>query len=403
MPKKIVILSQYFPPEMGAPQSRLYETAVGLKQLGWEVIVITAMPNYPTGKIFGPYKGKFSVSDTHEGLNVYRYTLYASNSKKSLPRIISMLSFSITSFCSLFKLLKFRPDYIFTESPPLTLALTGLILAKCTGAKHIMNVSDLWPLSAFELGAISKGFLYKRLESLEQFLYKKSFACVGQSQQIVDALTAKGGRKTHLFRNGVYMNRFESVTLTAAPKSEKLKIVYAGLLGIAQGIYDMCRNIDFHQLNVEFHIYGEGAEKQEIIQYLEAHAHTGIFLHSPVSRNLIPLTIMQYDLTLIPLIKPIYGAVPSKIYEAMAAGLPIIFTGGGEGAEIIKEYNTGWVCDPSDYTAIRSKIKEITLMDKSQLELIKNNCVKAATNVFNRDKQIEKLHLFLLNSLEYRK
>ncbi len=399
MPKKIVILSQYFPPEMGAPQSRLYETAVGLRQLGWEVIVITAMPNYPTGKIFGTYKGKFSVSDTHDGIEVHRYTLYASNSRKALPRIVSMLSFSFTSFFSLFKLLKFRPNYIFTESPPLTLAFTGLMLSKLTGAKHIMNVSDLWPLSAFELGAISKGFLYKRLENLEQFLYKKSFACIGQSQQIVDALTAKGSRKTHLFRNGVYIKRFESVTLNPDHKNDKLKIVYAGLLGIAQGISDMCKNIDFHQLNVEFHIYGEGAEKQEIIQYLEANPHTGIFLHSAVSRNLIPQTIMQYDLTLIPLIKPIYGAVPSKIYEAMAAGLPIIFTGGGEGAEIIKEYNTGWVCDPSDYGAIMSKIKEITLMNKTQLELIRNNCLHAATHVFNRDKQIEKLNSFLLNSL----
>ena len=396
--KRIVILSQYFPPEMGAPQSRLFETALGLKQYGWDVIVVTAMPNYPTGKVFDAYKGKFSSKETIEGITVYRYTLYASNAKKALPRIISMLSFSMTAFCSLFKVRKFKPDYIFTESPPLTLALSGLMLSKLSGARHVMNVSDLWPLSAFELGAISKGFLYNRLEGLERFLYKKSFACIGQSQQIVTQLAERGSKRTHLFRNGVYMKRFERSAPLATKTGDKLRIVYAGLLGVAQGIYDICRNIDFSKLDTEFHIYGDGAEKQEIIQYLNDNKDRGIFLHTPVKRDMVPETIMQYDVTIIPLIKPIYGAVPSKIYEAMAAGLPIIFTGGGEGAEIIAEYKTGWVCDPSAFEAMINKIREITLMDKMQLAEIKSNCINAATNVFNRDKQIEKLHLFLLNA-----
>jgi len=385
---------------MGAPQSRLYETAIGLQQLGWDVMVVTAMPNYPTGKIFDAYKGRFSATDTLDGITVHRYTLYASNAKKALPRIASMLSFSATAFCALFKLRKFKPDYIFTESPPLTLAFSGLMLAKLSGARHIMNVSDLWPLSAFELGAISKGFLYKRLEDLEHFLYRRSFACIGQSQQIVDALVAKGSRKAHLFRNGVYIKRFESSRKEQAERTGKLRIVYAGLLGIAQGIYGICRNINFSELGVEFHIYGEGAEKQEIINYLAENKDKGIFLHGSVKRDSVPATIMQYDLTLIPLIKPIYGAVPSKIYEAMAAGLPIIFTGGGEGADIIRDYNTGWVCEPSDFAAISAKIHEIGNMNNDQLNIIRANCINAATNIFNRDKQIEQLHLFLSAALK---
>ncbi len=398
MSNKIAILSQYFPPEMGAPQSRLYETALGLKQYGWDVIVITAMPNYPTGKIFDTHKGKFFVREDIDGIKVYRYALYASNSKKALPRIISMLSFNITSFFSLFALKKFKPDYIFTESPPLTLAFSGLILAKLTGSKHVMNVSDLWPLSAFELGAISKGFLYRRLEYLERLLYRKSFACVGQSQQIVNELTIKGSKKAYLFRNGVYMKRFQQSKSFICKDNDVLRIVYAGLLGVAQGIFDICRNICFSQLNAEFHIYGDGVEKPEISRYIADNNYKGIFLHDSVKRDLIPATIMQYDVTLIPLIKPIYGAVPSKIYEAMAAGLPIIFTGGGEGAEIIREYRTGWVCPPSDYDAIIIKIKEISLLDKVQFENIKNNCIAAAKNVFNRDRQIEKLNIFLQNA-----
>jgi glycosyltransferase involved in cell wall biosynthesis len=384
---------------MGAPQSRLYETAIGLKQRGWDVCVVTAMPNYPTGKIFDAYRGKFSVSDKMDGIDVIRYALYASNSKKSLPRIISMLSFTAAVLFSLLKLRRFKPDYIFTESPPLTLALSGLILARLCGARHIMNVSDLWPLSAYKLGAISKGFIYNRLESLERYLYKNSYACTGQSREIVSQLTESGSRKAHLYRNGVDASRFSHLRAAAeAGTTQKLRIVYAGLLGVAQGILDICNNIDFAALGAEFHIYGEGAEKQDLVSYLQQHPDKGICLHPSVKRENIPATLIQYDVTIIPLIKPIFGAIPSKIYEAMAAGLPIIFTGGGEGAEIINEYKTGWVCEPSDFVAIGNKIRELATMDRTLLDEIRTNCTSAARHVFSREIQIERLNEFLLSA-----
>ena len=383
---------------MGAPQSRLFETAKGLKNKGWDIRVITAMPNYPTGKIFKEFKYKFFTSSNVDQIITWRYWLFASNSKKVFPRILSMLSFSAIVLLSQFKINKFNPDYIFTESPPLTLSLSGLILSKLSGAKHIMNVSDLWPLSAFELGAISKGFLYKKLEWLECFLYRNSFACTGQSQQIIDHLIKNGCSNTHLYRNGVDIDRFNSEKEVSAPtQNNKIKIVYAGLLGVAQGIYDLCKSINFSDLEVEFHIYGEGAEKIEIADFLIKNPHKGIFLHCTVKRDNIPETLMNYDITIIPLIKPIFGAVPSKIYEAMAAGLPIIFSGGGEGEAIINKYNVGWVCPPSNFEEIRKTIFKISLMEKKALIVIKENCIKTANEIFNRKIQIEHLNDFLSN------
>ncbi len=383
---------------MGAPQSRLLETAIGLKKRGHRVLIVTAMPNYPKGKIFDEYKGKFYLKDTVNDIDTLRYSLYPSNSKKTLPRIISMLSFSFTAMFSIFKIRKFKPDYIFTESPPLTLALSGLLLSKLSGAKHIMNVSDIWPLSALEIGAISKGRVYSILEKVEKYLYVKSFACFGQSQQIIDHINSKGTIKTLLFRNGVDFERFRSIKkIENTSGSSGIRIVYAGLLGVAQGVFDICKNINFRELGVEFHIYGDGAEKVEIETFLNAHPNINIYLHKSVARNLIPETIMQYDITLIPLKMAIFGAVPSKIYEAMAAGLPILFTGGGEGAEIIKSTETGWVCAPSDFKDINSKIKEIATLNNSQLSVYKSNCLKAAENLFNRDIQIDNIDKFFRN------
>jgi len=183
---KLVILTQYFYPEMGAPQTRLYELAVELKSLGWNVEIVTAMPNYPTGKIFKLYQGRFYSKENISGLTTHRYWLYPSKSSRAMPRIMSMLSFSFTSFFSLFKIKKSKPDYLLVESPPLTLAFTGWLLSLFAKAKLIMNVSDLWPLSAKELGALSDGYAYRSLLKLESFLYKRSSICTGQSQEIVD-------------------------------------------------------------------------------------------------------------------------------------------------------------------------------------------------------------------------
>lgn len=385
---------------MGAPQSRLYETMKGLQKRGWDVRVITAMPNYPTGKVFEGYRGTFSMKDELNGIDIRRYTLYASHSKRSIPRIISMLSFGFTSMFSLFRVTKFRPAYIITESPPLTLGLTGLALARISGAKHIMNVSDIWPLSALRLGAISEGYIYRKLEGLEHYLYRRSYACMGQSSEITDRLEEHGSQHALLFRNGVDFSRFEQIRqqVKKPQHNDKLRIVYAGLLGLAQGVFELCQKVNFAEQDAELHIYGAGSEKEAIARFIKEYPGCNVFLHDTVHRDKIPETLMQYDVTLIPLVTPIYGAIPSKIYEAMAAGLPIIFSGGGEGERIINKYKTGWVCTPSDYQQIADTIREVAGLKPEELEMLKSNCINAARDVFNRDIQIENLNQFLLRA-----
>jgi glycosyltransferase involved in cell wall biosynthesis len=381
---------------MGAPQSRLWETAVGLQKRGWQVHIVTAMPNYPTGKIFDAYKGKIYHNEMLEGITIQRFWLFASNSKKTIPRIINMLSFSWMCLFAWFKLIRIRSNYIMTESPPLTLALSGLILSKITGAKHIMNVSDLWPLSAHELGAIGKGKLYSLLEWLEEFLYRNSFACTGQSQEIVSAIQNKGGKRCHLYRNGVDIERFNNNVVSSC--SIPRKIVYAGLLGVAQGILALCQSVPFKQLGFELHIYGDGAEKKELETFLINNPNSGIYYHGNAPRKEIPTILYQYDLTIIPLIKPILGAIPSKIYEAMAAGLPIIFAGGGEGASLVKQHQTGWICEPSNFESIAKVLTQISQLTVAEINQKRINGKLAAERTFNREIQINHLHDFLIKS-----
>jgi len=384
---KILILTQYFSPETGAPQNRLLELAKGFKKLGWEVTVVTAVPNYPRGKIFDDYRGIFKTEEKAEGIWALRYWLFASNSAKTIPRIFSMLSFSMTCLLSYPFVRKFRPDFFFVESPPLTLALSGRILSRFAKSKLIMNVSDVWPLSAKELGYINEGFLYRKLEKLEQSLYKKSFLCSGQSEEIVSHIKKSGGKNVYLFRNGVDVKRFEKPVIKLQNENN-IKIIYAGLIGVAQGIVDMAKNINFKELGAELHIYGEGAEKISLENFLKENPGRNIILNSSIRREEIPHLLSKFYCALIPLVSNIYGAVPSKIYEAMAAGLPILFSGAGEGAKIISESNTGLVSSPKDFEGLKKNIIEIKNSNELRNKMSVNGR-KLAEERFDRNKLIE--------------
>jgi len=167
------------------------------------------------------------------------------------------------------------------------------------------------------------------------------------------------------------------------------------LLGVAQGILSICENINFNELNAEFHIYGMGAEQERIVSFLEENPKRGIKYHGILKRDEMPEVLSSFGGSLIPLIKNIYGAVPSKIYEAMAAGLPILFSGEGEGASIIKNVKAGWVSKPDDWNGLKKNIDEfLNVSDVAYFE-IRNNNASTATKQFDRTKQIEALHEFL--------
>ena len=183
---RILILTQYFIPETGAPQSRLLQWARQLSRKGATVEVLTAMPNYPEMSIHQAYRGKFFLTEEMGGLTIHRSWIYAGSSKAILPRLINYFSFVFTSLlCGIFRTGKF--DYVFCESPPLFLGITAWLLSVFKGARLIFNVSDLWPESAEKLGLVKNRLMLSTAASLERFLYRKSFLVTGQTRGIVAA------------------------------------------------------------------------------------------------------------------------------------------------------------------------------------------------------------------------
>lgn len=383
--KDILIITSYFPPEIGAASNRIYHLAEGLQERNFNVQVLTPLPNYPTGKIFDAYQGKFKHTSVEKGITITRLWIYATVSKNKFLRLIAMLSysFSLVWFFAFNKI----PQTVIVQSPPLLVAFTSMFFLRSKKRKLVLNVSDLWPIAGLELGAFKKNFSYKMLESIERFNYKKADLVLGQSKEILTHVSSLfPNKKTLLYRN---YPEFDAPKITPRNPSDKnIKLVYAGLLGIAQGIYKLCTELDFNN-NIELHIYGSGAEQRLIEGFIEKHPKLPIYFYGRVAREELHQVLLQYDVAIIPLLNRIYGSVPSKIFEYAKLGLPILYFGGGEGEEVVNNNKLGWIAAAGDYSDLNRiiasiQIPEITLSSKQKIK-------ETATSTFNLEAQLKTL------------
>ncbi|MCH7524344.1 MAG: glycosyltransferase family 4 protein [Bacteroidetes bacterium] len=381
--KEVLIITSYFPPETGAASNRIFHLAEGLQKRNFTVSVITPLPNYPTGKIFKEYKGKFNKTSVENNVKIHRLWIYASNSKNKILRLFSMLSysFSLIWFFAFNKI----PKIVIIQSPPLLVAFTSMFFLKKKSRKLILNVSDLWPLSGLVLGAFEKNLTYKLLKKIERFNYKIADLILGQSNEILTHITSLFPKKeTFLYRN--YPD-FETLKSEVKVSSDgKLKIVYAGLLGVAQGIFKLCQKLNYE--NIELHIYGAGSEQGKIEAFIKSNQHLPITYYGELTRNKLHKELQQYDVAIIPLLKRIYGSVPSKIFEYSKLGLPILYFGGGEGENIIKKHNLGWIAKAGDYYSLNMMLDRIK---KNKFDLGQRKQIQeTATKNFDLDIQLEK-------------
>ena len=170
---KLLILTQYYPPEMGAPQARLYELAKRLRDKGHAITVLTAMPNYPTGKVFDGYRWKPRRTESMDGIRVIRTCIWPSKSSRTLPRLLSYLSFVLSSvLLGVWGL--GRQDVVLFESPPLFIVPAGLLIGKLTRGRIVMNVSDIWPDIIVRMGHTTGGLALKMMFWLEKYGYEHS-------------------------------------------------------------------------------------------------------------------------------------------------------------------------------------------------------------------------------------
>lgn len=403
MSLKLLILTQYFPPEVGAPQNRLYELAVRLKSKGVDVSVLTAMPNYPKMEVHEAYKGKKYHYEEMDGLKVHRSWIYVSKSKGIIKRLLNYFSFVFSS--AWYGRSKIgNVDFILCESPPLFLGYSALYLKRKKKAKLIFNVSDLWPESAEKLGVVTNKNMLKLAYNLEAKLYNASVLITGQTQGICQNINHRFPyTKTYWLPNGVDMNYYNPSVISEgdfrlnnsiAPND--FVFLYAGIIGIAQGLEIIIEaaNKVKDKTNLKFVLLGNGPEKPRLLELKNQYQLNNVVFIDFVPKSQMPSVLKSVNAAIIPLKKLnlFKGAIPSKIFESLAMQLPVLLGVDGEARELfINKGKCGLYFEPENTQELVDAILKISA-DNELCNTLGVNGRDYVNENFNRDTIADKLH-----------
>lgn len=354
----LVIHTQYYPPEIGAPQRRLSALARGAAVRGHRTTVLTAMPNYPMGRIYDGYRG-LARRERQDGVDIVRTFIYPTQRANMVPRLLNYFSF-VAASAVLGSMLVEPAEYWFVESPPLFLGLSGLWLSRLKRARLIFNVSDIWPESAVQLGVLQpRGLAYRLSSQLEALCYRKAWSVSGQTQSIVSSIKDRFPLcSTYHFSNGVDTQAFGGTessgevrsTLLDEPEGEKMIALYAGLHGLAQGldqILELAAALRDDK-SLHFVLVGDGPEKAALMDRAAELNLANVRFLDPRPPSEIPALLAAADVVVVPLKGNLPGAVPSKLYEAMASRRPTVLVATGESVDLLRRHEAGIAVNPGD-------------------------------------------------------
>jgi glycosyltransferase involved in cell wall biosynthesis len=406
---KLLILTQYFPPEVGAPQNRLFELAIRLKKLGIDVEVLTAMPNYPQMEIYVGYKNKKYVFEVIEGIPVHRSSIYLPKSKSIIQRLLNYFSFVVSS-ARIGNSKIGDVDVILCESPPLFLGYSAMYLKRKKCAKLIFNVSDLWPESAEKLGVVTNKYMLKLAYHLEQKLYHKSILVTGQTQGICKNINERfPSVKTFWLPNGVDLTYYNPLTVNSNWRKENgfddhdILVLYAGILGLAQGLEIILEAADKlkQDKRVKFILLGSGPENQKLQAIQIEKQLKNVYFFDAVSKTQMPQIVKSIDVSVIPLRKLdlFLGAIPSKIFENLAMEKAVILAVDGEARELfVNQGKCALYSEPENVDDFVANIKLLVNDEILRKDLGKKGRIYVEQN-FNRDTIAQKFHTTLINSV----
>ena len=389
---RIAILTQYFPPEMGAPQARLYELAVRLQARGHKLTIVTAMPNYPHGEVFPEYRRTLYRRENMNGLKVIRTPIFPSRSRKLLVRLISYMSFVTTSLL-MGTWAVGRQDLLIVESPPLFLGLAGVPMASLTRARMVLMVSDIWPDVAVRMGGMISRKQARILERLEGLLYRHA-ACValtnpGAVEQVrsrfpdVPCSVISNGVDTSFFRPEL---RSEKVRAEFGIAPGQFAVGYCGLHGFFQGlevVVESAQRLRDHP-NIRFVLIGDGPTKEALVAQAKTKELDNIAFYPRQPKSRMPEILASMDVSLIPLAASLPGTMPSKVYEALAAGIPVIVTAGCEAEQLVRRYDIGRLFEAGHADEVADAVLELAT-DRSVYGQVRANSINLAGR-FDRNK-----------------
>jgi glycosyltransferase involved in cell wall biosynthesis len=371
---RILYLSQYFPPEVGATQTRAHEMARYLAARGHQVTMLTEVPNHPSGIIPPEYRGKLWERAPLDGIDVVRLWVWAAPEKGFLTRMRFYLSYMCMAILAGL-VLGLRPgrryDVVYATSPPLFVGLAGAAIALLIRARFVFEVRDLWPESAVALGELNNPRAVRLAASMARVCYRRARRVVAVTQGIVEGLRAAGvpRGKISLIPNGANVEQFHPAPAAAAALRARLGldgkfvVLYAGIHGLAQGmesLVETARRLRDHA-DIVFVFVGAGPKKAAVERLKAEHGLDNLLLLPEQPRAAMPAYLSLAGAALVPLrAAPLFeGALPSKMFEAMACGAPVLLSARGEAAAVLAAAGAGRAVPPEDPAALAAAILDL--------------------------------------------
>jgi glycosyltransferase involved in cell wall biosynthesis len=375
---KTLIVCHYFPPEIGAPQTRLSELARMWVEAGDEVTVLTGLPNHPTGVVPPEYR-RFRLQERIDGYRVLRAWVYATPNEGIVKKTLGHLSFMVTSMFAQWQNIR-DVDVVVVSSPTFFSIFSAWILARLKNAKLVVEVRDLWPAIFVELGVITNPLVVRLLERIELAAYRAADAVVVVSDGFRDNIVERGipAAKVHTIRNGVDLTRFNAPKGSSARLRSELGagegevlVVYVGAHGISHGLRTVVEAAgSLSREGIHFAFVGEGAEKAELVKRVEAMGVRNITMLPGRPSDEIPEVLQAADICLVPLRKvPLFKTfIPSKMFEYFAAGRAVIGAVEGEAADILNEAGA-LVIEPENPDELASAVRKVAFDSELRKEM----------------------------------
>ena len=385
----ILFLTDNFPPEVNAPASRTFEHCCEWVKAGHRVTVITCAPNFPKGRVFHGYQNRLWQSEEMAGIRVIRVWSYIAANEGFVKRILDYQSFMVMGTLS--ALFVRGVDVVVGTSPQFFTVCGAYVVSRLKRIPFVFELRDLWPESIKAVGAMQDSTALRALERLEMFLYRKAARIVSVTHSFKKTLVARGvdGDKITVVTNGVDMTRFKFM-----PKDIELvnklglegKFVagYVGTHGLAhhlETLLDAAEMVRSLPDGAAFHfiLLGDGARKQALKEEASRRELDNITFIDSVPKDQVARYWSLLDVSIIHLKKTelFTTVIPSKLFECMGMGLPVLHGVAGESAEIVRDEEVGIVFEPENSSELVEHLR-VLQRDYSVYEGYRVHCMEAA-------------------------
>jgi glycosyltransferase involved in cell wall biosynthesis len=367
---RILFLSHYFPPEVNAPASRTYEHCKQWVKEGHEVTVVTCAPNHPRGAVYEGYRNKIFQRENREGIQVVRLWTYVTANEGFLKRTLNYISYMMAAVFVAPFLSKF--DVVLSTSPQFFNGLAGFLVSRIKRAPWILEIRDLWPESIVAVGAITNRPIIRLLEGLELFAYRKADHLVVVTDSFKAHMLTREipAEKVTVIKNGVDFSLYKKTLQGSSELSCKLglegKFVasYVGTHGMAhhlETVLDAARELTEWK-NIVFLLVGDGAERSRLVTIRDEMKLSNVIMLNQQPKEMMPelWSLSSVSLVLLKRSDLFKTVIPSKIFESMAMGKPVILGVEGESAELVMSAGGGICIEPESARDLASQVLKLS-------------------------------------------